>query len=69
MCNVYTIWLSSIVTRVENLLKTYKHLKEHPKQKKDIKKKVPKYWLDYATFIEQYPKLFDLIGDDARLKS
>ena len=33
-CNVYTITLQNIVIRTANLLKTYKHLKDYPKQKK-----------------------------------
>ena len=72
MCNVYTIALSNIVIRVKTLLSTYKHLKEYPKQKKAIKKNQstePKYWVDYNQFIEQCVKLFDIIGDDKRIKS
>ena len=63
-CNVYTISLKSIVKRVSTLRTRYIYLKEYPKLKKK-----DKYWGEYNEFIEQRAKLFDIIGDDERIKN
>ena len=61
--NVYPKTRKTVQKLLDDKLSKLKHLKDYPKQRKG-----DTYWKEYSLFISECKQLFDILGDNERIK-